>query len=116
MITHLKFAGIPTRDQASALEFWTQKVGFTVKTDQPMGDQRWIELATPKGDTGLVLFVSIFDLLGQIRSAFSDPTWATPSTLFTGFAFAVMIYWVTCFSMSRYSLFVERRLNPLRGR
>ena len=56
MITHLKFAGIPTRDQAKALEFWTQKVGFTVKTDQPMGDQRWIELATPKGDTGLVLF------------------------------------------------------------
>ena len=56
MITHLKFAGIPTRDQAAALKFWTEKVGFTVATDQPMGDQRWIELATPKGPTGLVLF------------------------------------------------------------
>jgi general L-amino acid transport system permease protein len=67
-------------------------------------------------DTTLVLIVSIFDLLGQIRSAFADPSWSTPTTLFTGFAFAGMIYWVTCFSMSRYSLFVERRLNPLRGR
>ena len=56
MITHIKFMGIPTRNQAAALTFWTEKVGFTLKTDQPMGDQRWIELTTPKGDTGLVLF------------------------------------------------------------
>lgn len=56
MITHLKFVGVPTRDQAAALEFWTEKVGFTLATDQPMGEQRWIELSTPKGDTALVLF------------------------------------------------------------
>ena len=56
MITHLKFVGVPTRDQAAALTFWTEKVGFTLATDQPMGDQRWIELSTPKGETGLVLF------------------------------------------------------------
>src|SRR5258708_1201906 len=56
MITHLKFARVPTRDQAAALKFWTEKIGFTLTTDQPMGDQRWIELATPKGETGLVLF------------------------------------------------------------
>lgn len=65
-------------------------------------------------DTTLVLIVSIFDFLGQIRAAFSDPTWATPSTLFTGFAFAGIVYFVFCFSMSRYSLFVERRLTPKR--
>jgi general L-amino acid transport system permease protein len=62
-------------------------------------------------DTTLVLIVAIFDFLGQIRAAFSDPTWATPSTLFTGFAFAGMVYFVFCFGMSRYSLFVERRLR-----
>ncbi len=56
MITHIKFIGVPTRDQAAALTFWTEQVGFTLATDQPMGDQRWIELSTPKGDTGLVLF------------------------------------------------------------
>jgi general L-amino acid transport system permease protein len=62
-------------------------------------------------DTSLVLIVAIFDLLGQLRAAFSDPNWATPSTLFTGFAFAGMIYFAFCFAMSRYALFVERRLN-----
>jgi general L-amino acid transport system permease protein len=62
-------------------------------------------------DTTLVLIVAIFDLLGQLRAAFADPSWATPTTLFTGFAFAGMIYWVFCFAMSRYALFVERRLN-----
>jgi predicted enzyme related to lactoylglutathione lyase len=56
MITHIKFVGVPTRDQAAALKFWTEKIGFVLKTDQPLGDQRWIELSTPKGDTGLVLF------------------------------------------------------------
>lgn len=60
-------------------------------------------------DTTLVLIVAIFDLLGQIRAAFSDPNWATPVTLYTGFAFAGMIYFVFCFAMSRYALFVERR-------
>jgi len=67
-------------------------------------------------DTTLVLIVAIFDLLGQLRAAFSDPNWATPSTLFTGFAFAGMIYFAFCFAMSRYALFVERRLNTGRAR
>jgi general L-amino acid transport system permease protein len=67
-------------------------------------------------DTTLVLIVAIFDLLGQLRAAFADPTWATPVTLFTGFAFAGMIYFVVSFGMSRYALFVERRLNLQQSR
>jgi general L-amino acid transport system permease protein len=66
-------------------------------------------------DTALVLIVAIFDLLGQIRASFSDPNWATPVTLYTGFAFAGMIYFVFCFGMSRYALFLERRAAT-RGR
>jgi general L-amino acid transport system permease protein len=62
-------------------------------------------------DTSLVSIVALFDLLGQLRASFSDPVWATPTTLFTGFAFTGMIYFAFCFSMSRYSLFVENRLN-----
>jgi general L-amino acid transport system permease protein len=62
-------------------------------------------------DTSLVLIVSIFDLLGQLRASFSDPNWATPTTAFTGFAFAGMIYFCFCFGMSRYALWMERRLN-----
>jgi general L-amino acid transport system permease protein len=61
-------------------------------------------------DTTLVMIVSIFDFLGQLRAAFADPNWATPVTLFTGFAFAGIVYFIFCFGMSRYSLFVERRL------
>ncbi len=62
-------------------------------------------------DTTLVLIVAIFDLLGQLRAAFADPNWATPVTLFTGFAFAGMIYFVVSFAMSRYAMFTEQRLN-----
>ncbi|HEX7946981.1 MAG TPA: VOC family protein [Phenylobacterium sp.] len=56
MITHLKFASIPCRDQDKALAFWTEKVGFHVLTDQPMGDQRWIELGIHNSETRFVLF------------------------------------------------------------
>lgn len=57
MIKHLKFVSIPTRDQDAALAFWTEKMGFRVATDQPMGDsRRWIELSIPGAQTGVVLF------------------------------------------------------------
>ncbi len=62
-------------------------------------------------DTSLVSIVALFDLLGQLRASFADPVWATPTTLFTGFAFTGIVYFVFCFGMSRYSLFVEHRLN-----
>ncbi|OYX14700.1 MAG: amino acid ABC transporter permease [Rhizobiales bacterium 32-66-8] len=62
-------------------------------------------------DTTLVLIVSIFDLLGMLRAAFTDPAWATPTTLFTGFGFAGIIYFVFCYGMSRYSMALERRLD-----
>jgi general L-amino acid transport system permease protein len=67
-------------------------------------------------DTTLVLIVAIFDFLGQLRAAFADPNWATPTTLFTGFAFAGFVYFCFCFAMSRYSQFVERRIDVARRR
>ncbi|MFZ2155318.1 MAG: amino acid ABC transporter permease [Bradyrhizobium sp.] len=65
-------------------------------------------------DTSLVSIVALFDLLGSLQASFSDPVWSTPTTLFTGFAFTGMIYFVFCFGMSRYSLFVENRVNAHR--
>ena len=57
MIKKLKFVSIPTRDQDRALAFWTEKMGLKVTTDQPMGPgKRWIELAIPGAETGVVLF------------------------------------------------------------
>jgi predicted enzyme related to lactoylglutathione lyase len=56
MIRGIKFGSIPVRDQAHALAFYTEKLGFTILTDQPMGDQRWIELGIPGADSAVVLF------------------------------------------------------------
>jgi len=57
MITHVKFVGIPTRDQPRALEFYTQKLGFEVSTNQPFNEkQRWIELRIVNSPTRVVLF------------------------------------------------------------
>jgi predicted enzyme related to lactoylglutathione lyase len=56
MITHVKFVSIPVKDQDRALKFYTEKLGFKVMTDQPMGDQRWIELGIAGGQTSIVLF------------------------------------------------------------
>ncbi|PTW61030.1 general L-amino acid ABC transporter membrane protein [Breoghania corrubedonensis] len=62
-------------------------------------------------DTTLVLIIGLFDLLGQIQSSYTDPTWATPTQSHTGYLFAAAIYWTFCFSMSRYSIFMEKRLH-----
>ena len=57
MITHLKFISIPTSDQARALKFYTEQLGFEVSTDQPFNDkQRWIELRIANTPTRIVLF------------------------------------------------------------
>jgi catechol 2,3-dioxygenase-like lactoylglutathione lyase family enzyme len=56
MIKAVKFISIPTRDQDRALAFYTDQLGFRVVTDQPFGEQRWIELRIPGAETGVVLF------------------------------------------------------------
>jgi predicted enzyme related to lactoylglutathione lyase len=57
MITSIKFVGIPVADQDRALRYYTEVLGFSVVTDQPMGgSQRWIELRIGKSETGVALF------------------------------------------------------------
>src|ERR1043166_6457177 len=57
MIKQIKFVSIPVADQNRALDFYTDKLGFTIITDQPFDEkQRWIELRIPKADTRVVLF------------------------------------------------------------
>lgn len=62
-------------------------------------------------DTTLVLIIGLFDLLGQVQTSFTDPTWSTPMTSHTGYLFAAIVFWVFCFGMSRYSIFMENRLH-----
>ncbi len=63
MIKKVKFCTIHVTDQQAALNWYTQKLGFTVKTDVPMGPgMRWLELwvaGAKQGDnepTYVVLF------------------------------------------------------------
>ncbi|MCC4246985.1 amino acid ABC transporter permease [Stappia indica] len=62
-------------------------------------------------DTSLVLIIGLFDLLGIVSLNFSDANWASPNTPATGFVFAAFVFWIFCFGMSRYSIYMERRLH-----
>jgi general L-amino acid transport system permease protein len=62
-------------------------------------------------DTTLVIIVGIFDFLRTIEASLVDPTWATPTTRATGYATAAIFYFLACWGMSRYSLYVERKLS-----
>jgi predicted enzyme related to lactoylglutathione lyase len=69
MIKGIKFASVPTRDQEKALKFFTEKLGFQILTDQPFGNQSWIELGISTAETNLVLFTSPGheQLIGQFQ-------------------------------------------------
>jgi general L-amino acid transport system permease protein len=62
-------------------------------------------------DTSLVLIIGLFDLLGIVQLNFADANWASPATPATGYVFAAFVFWLFCFSMSRYSIYTERRLH-----
>ena len=63
-------------------------------------------------DTSLVTIVSLYELTGAHQLAFSDADWR-PYKI-EGYLFIAAIYFVFCFSMSRYSQWVEKQAN--RGR
>jgi len=62
-------------------------------------------------DTSLVSIVGILDLLNSIKTQNDSIDWSSPNQAITGYAFAAIVYWIFCFSMSRYSQYMERRLN-----
>jgi len=60
-------------------------------------------------DTSLVTVVGLFELTGALSLALGgDPTWR-PFYL-EGYLFIALVYWVLCFGLSRYSVWLERRL------
>lgn len=60
-------------------------------------------------DTTLVLIVGMFDLLGIVQAAATDPKWLGYAA--EGYVFAGLIYWAFCFGMSKYSQSIEKRLQ-----
>ena len=61
-------------------------------------------------DTSLVTIVSLYELTGALSMALnSDSDWR-PFKI-EGYLFIALIYFVFCFSMSRYSIWVEKQVN-----
>lgn len=62
-------------------------------------------------DTSLVAVIALFDLINALNLAGSDAAWNSPTRSVTGYTFAIMVFFVLCFSLSRYSKYMEDRLN-----
>lgn len=60
-------------------------------------------------NTSLVLVIGIFDLLSSGRAALADPAWPGPYA--ETYLFVALIYFVICFGISRYALWLERRAS-----
>ncbi|WP_420907282.1 amino acid ABC transporter permease [Yersinia bercovieri] len=64
-------------------------------------------------DTSLVIIIGLFDLFSSVQQATVDPAWLGMST--EGYVFAATVYWIFCFSMSRYSQHLEKRFHTGRS-
>jgi len=62
-------------------------------------------------ETTVLLVIGLFDLLGMVQSAASDPAWLSQGVSATGYVFAALFFWVFCFSISRYSAYVEQTMG-----
>ncbi|MEQ3625360.1 MAG: amino acid ABC transporter permease [Celeribacter sp.] len=60
-------------------------------------------------NTTFIAIVGLFDILGATKSALEDPIWVTYST--EAYLFVTALYFLACFSMSKYSEALERDLN-----
>jgi general L-amino acid transport system permease protein len=60
-------------------------------------------------DTTLVSIVGLLDLLGMTKSSVADSKWI--GLAHEGYAFAALVFFVCCFSMARYSIYLENRLH-----
>ena len=66
-------------------------------------------------DTSLVTIVSLYELTGALSLGLnSDANWR-PFKI-EGYLFIAMIYFAFCFSMSRYSIWVEKQVNKGKAR
>lgn len=51
----IRIASLMVTDQDRAQAFYTEKLGFKVKTDFPMGQFRWLTIFSPEGADGMEL-------------------------------------------------------------
>lgn len=51
----IKFVSVFVKDQADALKFYTEVLGFQKMADIPLGDYRWLTVVSPDGIAGVEL-------------------------------------------------------------
>lgn len=78
----IKFISLMVRDQEAALAFYTSKLGFQKVSDIPMGQYRWLTVASPDGAPGaeLVLEPMAFPPAQTYQQALFDA--GIPATAF----------------------------------
>jgi general L-amino acid transport system permease protein len=60
-------------------------------------------------DTSLIYIIGLYDFLGMVQSATTDPHWL--GTALEAYLFCAVVYWIFCFGMSLYSKQLEQRLK-----
>jgi general L-amino acid transport system permease protein len=60
-------------------------------------------------DTTLVIIIGLFDPLGMGRASLADTKWQGLSTEI--YVFVAIFFFVSCFSMARYSIYLEKKLH-----
>jgi len=60
-------------------------------------------------DTSLVMIIGLFDLLSMVHLSANDSNWLGMET--EGYVFVTLLYLIFCYSMSRYSMTLEKRFN-----
>ena len=63
-------------------------------------------------DTPLIFVVGLLELAGMVNLAKTNPKWL--GMAMEGYVFAGLVFWVICYSMSRYSQNLERKLSTER--
>jgi general L-amino acid transport system permease protein len=63
-------------------------------------------------ETTLILIVGLLDLLGVLQGGITDPEWLVSDQVRrTAYFFAGLVFWVLCFSLSRYGARIERGMS-----
>jgi len=60
-------------------------------------------------DSSLVSIIGLFDILNVAKTSITDSKWI--GLEWEGYAFVALLFWTFCFSMSRYSQWLEKQLN-----
>lgn len=60
-------------------------------------------------DTTLVMIIGLQDLLGAVQTSLTDSSWLGFNH--EGYFFVGVLFWIFCFGMSRYSIYLENKLD-----